>query len=261
VEDPYARWAQVYDLFYPDRGDEARFWHGLLGGSDRQVLDLMCGTAEVSLALARLGHPVVGIDRSAAMLAVGKERLEAAADYPARNLSLVQGDACAIPVPHGRFEFVLVGGNGSFNHLDRDQAVVALAEMIRVLRPGGGLGLELINPFLLSQIDARRVLKPLRPVPPDTWLEMHVANRYDAAAGQFQIQQTVRYELAGDRGEWAESFILHAWAPDQLRAFLEAAGLGDICFYGDYDLRPFDRWSSDLLVVAGREEPGPPALT
>jgi SAM-dependent methyltransferase len=154
-----------------------------------------------------------------------------------------------------------VGGNGSFNHLDRDQAVVALAEMIRVLRPGGGLGLELINPFLLSQIDARRVLKPLRPVPPDTWLEMHVANRYDAAAGQFQIQQTVRYELAGDRGEWAESFILHAWAPDQLRAFLEAAGLGDICFYGDYDLRPFDRWSSDLLVVAGREEPGPPALT
>lgn len=261
MKDLYARWAQVYDLFHPDRGDEVRFWHRLFGGFGCKVLDLMCGTAEVSLALARLGHRVVGLDRSAAMLAVGKKRLEAAADYPARNLSLVQGDACAIPVPYGRFEFVLVGGNGSFNHLDRDQAGVALAEMVRALSPGGGLGMELINPFLLSEIDAERVLRPLRPISPGSWVEMCVTNRYDAAAGQFHIHQTVRYELAGDGGQWAESFVLQAWTPDQIRALLEGAGLGYIRFYGTYGLEPFDRWSSDLLVLANRGEPGPPALT
>jgi len=260
VEDLYAQWAQVYDLFYPDRGDEARFWDHLLGGAGRQVLDLMCGTAEVSLALARLGHRVVGIDRSAAMLAAGKVRLAAAADHPARNLSLVQGDACNLPVARGGFEFVLVGGNGSFNHLDRGQAGVALAELVRALRPGGGLGMELITPFLLAAIDAERVLWPLRPAPPGTWVEMRVANRYDLAAGRFHVRQSVHYDLAGDRGQWAASFVLHAWTPDQLRALLAAAGLGDIRFYGDYGLGSFDRWSSDLLVVARRIGPGLPAL-
>jgi ubiquinone/menaquinone biosynthesis C-methylase UbiE len=221
----------------------------------------MCGTAEVSLALARLGHRVVGLDRSAAMLAVGQGRLETAADRAARNLALVQGDACDLPVASGRFEFILVGGNGSFNHLDRGQAGAALTEIARVLSPGGGLGLELINPFLLPEFDAERIVRPLRRAPPGIWAEMRVANRYTAPAGQFHVRQVIHYELGRDRGQWPASFVLQAWTPDQIRTLLQAAGLGDVRFYGDYRLAHFDRWSSDLLVVARRLEPDPAACT
>jgi hypothetical protein len=31
---------------------------------------------------------------------------------------------------------------------------------------------------------------------------------------------------------------------------LEASGFCDVRFFGSYDLEPFTRWSSDLLVVA-----------
>lgn len=252
MKDLYASWAQVYDLFYPDRGEEVRFWHHLLGGAGRQVLDLMCGTAEVSLSLARLGHRVVGVDRSTAMLAVGRERLEAAADHAAHNLSLVQGDACHLPLARATFDFILAGGSGSFNHLDPDQAGIALAEMARLLHPAGRLGMELINPLLLPEIDPERVMGPLRPVPPGLWLEMRMANHYDVVDGRFHIRQTVHYGRAGNHGQFTDSFVLRAWTPDQICRLLEAAGLGDIRFYGDYKLGPFDRWSSDLLVVANR---------
>ena len=62
-----------------------------------RVLDLMCGTAEVSLGLARQGLKVLGVDRSPAMLAVGAERLAAAADYLVRSLGLAQGNAYNVP--------------------------------------------------------------------------------------------------------------------------------------------------------------------
>ena len=56
------------------------------------------------------------------MLAVGADRLGAAVDVPARNIPLVQGEACCLPAYSGAFDFALVGGSGSFNHLDAADA-------------------------------------------------------------------------------------------------------------------------------------------
>jgi SAM-dependent methyltransferase len=226
VSDLYANWAHVYDYFYPDRAGEVAFWADLADGYGRQVLDLMCGTAEVSLGLARHGYCVLG-------------------------------DACAIPAPDGAFDFALLGGSGSFNHLAGDGALAALRELRRVLRPGGGLGMELVNPFLLGEIDPERTFGPLRPTPPGVWVERTSTNRYDREAGLFQIEQVTRTQIDGERGEFAESFALHVWQPDQVRELLEGAGFGDARFYGDYELGPFAQWSSDLLVVAGRSRTGP----
>ncbi|MFN2165837.1 MAG: class I SAM-dependent methyltransferase, partial [Anaerolineae bacterium] len=163
--DLYSEWARIYDAYYPDRSDEVKFWAALAGPYGRRLLDLMCGTAEVSLELARCGYQVLGVDLSPAMLAVAAERLAAAADYPARNLSPAQGEASALPVADGTFDFALVGGNGSFNHLPDTGTRAALRELSRVLRPGGGLGMELVNPYLLKEIYPVRTFGPLRPQP------------------------------------------------------------------------------------------------
>ena len=250
MHDLYARWARVYDYFYPDRSAEIEFWACIAQPFGRRLLDLMCGTAEVSLGLARAGFETLGLDLSAAMLSVGSERLRAAADYPARSLRLARGTAWAIPARDGAFDFALVGGNGSFNHLDRGQAEHALAELQRVLRPGAGLGLELVNPSLLKEIYPDRVYGPFRATPPGVSVEKTSLNRYDAEQGLFHVHQVTRYEIDGQAGEFEASFALHVWHPREVRTMLHSAGFVDQRFYGSYDLAPLDRWSSDLLVLA-----------
>jgi ubiquinone/menaquinone biosynthesis C-methylase UbiE len=257
MDDLYAQWARVYDYFYPDRTAEIDFWARIAQPFGRRLLDLMCGTAEVSLGLARAGYQIVGLDLSASMLSVGTERLSAAADYPARNLRLACATACAIPSRKGAFDFALVGGNGSFNHLDRGQAERALRELRRVLRPGGGMGLELVNPSLLKEIYPERVFGPLRPTPPGVSVEKTSSNCYDADQGLLDIHQVTRYEIDGQAGEFEESFALYVWQPEEVGTMLQEAGFVDAQLYGDYDLAPFERWSSDLLMLASTPGSGP----
>ncbi|MEJ2212458.1 MAG: class I SAM-dependent methyltransferase [Anaerolineae bacterium] len=251
MDDLYHHWAKTYDYFFGDRGAEIDFWAAVAEPYGRRLLDAMCGTAEVSLALARRGHRVAGLDLSPAMLAVAAQRLAAAADYPARGLSLLLGDVTHIPAVAGSFDFALVGGNGSFNHLDAGAAARALQELRRVLRPGGALGLELVNPHLLKEVYPERTFGPFRPTPPGVSVEKVSRNRYDATAGLFHIEQMTHFEIGGVQGEFEERFHLHVWPPERVQAMLHAAGFGGVRFYGDYQQGAFDTWSSDLLVVAG----------
>lgn len=90
-----------------DVDGEARRVDALLGGpgADRcDVLDAGCGTGRVAVALARLGHRVVGVDLDPSMLA------EARAAAP--DLEWVLGDLAGLDLgPGRRFDVVVAAGN------------------------------------------------------------------------------------------------------------------------------------------------------
>jgi demethylmenaquinone methyltransferase/2-methoxy-6-polyprenyl-1,4-benzoquinol methylase len=102
------------------------------------VLDVATGTAAVALELVRtLGSSVVGVDQSAGMLAVARERVERAG--AAAEVELVEASADRLPFEDGQFAAL------TFTYLLRyvDDPAATLRELARVVRPGGTVaGLE-----------------------------------------------------------------------------------------------------------------------
>ena len=109
---------------------------GLQGGE--RVLDLCTGTADLALALAspRGGAgSVVGVDFSAEMLRLG--RVKVARRRPAGSVRLLRADAERIPLGDAAVD----GATIAFGIRNVRDRAAALAEVRRVLRPGGRLAI------------------------------------------------------------------------------------------------------------------------
>lgn len=97
----------------------------------RRALDLGCGTGVVSLALARRGFDVTGIDHSEDMLSIARQK--ASRSGAGERCRFLRGDVRALPFADSEFDCVTC--QGLLHHLDAVEA--CLRELVRVLRPGG----------------------------------------------------------------------------------------------------------------------------
>jgi SAM-dependent methyltransferase len=120
------QWDRLRDEMFGDRFQLAAC--AALADPEWTVGDLGCGTGQWSAALAPFVARVVAVDASAPMLHAAKRRLQRF-----DNVDLRRGDLEALPIDDGRLDaatLMLV-----LHHLPEPAA--ALAEVARVLRPGG----------------------------------------------------------------------------------------------------------------------------
>ena len=109
-----------------------RYWRrAVAAGPGERVLDLAAGTGTSSVSFTSAGALCIACDFSLGMLRAGKLRA------PDKNSSVtfVAGDALALPFADAQFDAVTISF-GLRNTADPGQA---LAEMLRVTRPGGRL--------------------------------------------------------------------------------------------------------------------------
>ena len=99
-----------------------------------RILDVCCGTGDLSLELSLLG-PVVGLDFARDMLALGRNKI---AGGPAnRRIDFLEGDGLALPVRDMSFD----AATAAFGVRNFENLRTGLQEMARVLRIGGVLAI------------------------------------------------------------------------------------------------------------------------
>jgi len=100
---------------------------------DVHVLDIACGTGNVTLPLARRGATVTGLDMTPHLL----EEARARAASEGLNIRFDEGFAEALPYPDASFDMVV----SMFGIMFSPAPETVASEMARVLRPGGRLAL------------------------------------------------------------------------------------------------------------------------
>jgi SAM-dependent methyltransferase len=117
-----------------------RSWQPL--GSEGVWLDAGCGAGTYSRAMATAGQRVVGLDYSVPSL------LKARARSDKKALFWIAGDATQLPFPSASFD-----GAICFGVLQAlSDPVVAIAELSRVVRPGGQVWVDALNAYCLPTL-------------------------------------------------------------------------------------------------------------
>jgi demethylmenaquinone methyltransferase/2-methoxy-6-polyprenyl-1,4-benzoquinol methylase len=168
-----------------------------------KVLDIAGGTGDLAKAFAQRAGATGEVwltDINGSMLAVGRDRL---LDSGLR-LPLAQCDAEKLPFPSGHFDLVSVAfGLRNMTHKD-----MALAEMQRVLKPGGRL----------LVLEFSRIWQPLAPL-------------YDAYS--FSVLPWLGKKIAGDSDSYrylAESIRMHP-PQEELAKLMEQAGFDRVQWF------------------------------
>jgi len=135
VEDGYTRWSQQYDGPNPAIAREQPVVHEVLANLPAgTALDAACGTGRHAAELARLGHDVIGVDTTEAMLAVARDKVPAG-DFRVGRLEDLPVDDASVDVLTCAL---------ALTHVPDLEPV--LREFARVLKPGGQAVLSDMHP-------------------------------------------------------------------------------------------------------------------
>jgi SAM-dependent methyltransferase len=245
------------------------FWRGLALHAGGPVLELGCGTGRITLPLARAGVPVVGIDRSAPMLARARARIRRA--RLKAHVHLVRGDIRSLALASGERRLrgaraaggfpLVMAPYGVLQSLLRDRDLdTTLHEVHRVLEPGGTFGLELVADLPSWEEYRRRVsLKGWRR-PGGTHVTLVETVRQDPARRITIFDQSFTERRGRLRRTRTFSLTFRTLSVPRMARRLERAGFSITALLGDYRGAPWDPRAEVWIILARREDPSAVAV-
>jgi SAM-dependent methyltransferase len=227
---------------------DIEFWQRLAVAQEGPILELGCGTGRITAPVARVGARLVGIDRSAPMLARARRRLRRAR-VQAR---LVRGDIRFLPFRR-RTKFDLVmAPYGILQSLTRERDLRdALSSAAGVLRRDGLFGIDLVPDLPRWSEYARRV-SLAGPRGRAGHLTLTETVRQDRRRGLTVFDQQYDERRGTERRRHRFSLAFRTVSVPQMRRRLETAGFRIDAVLGDYDGGPWDERADVWVILARR---------
>jgi 2-polyprenyl-3-methyl-5-hydroxy-6-metoxy-1,4-benzoquinol methylase len=197
-----------------ERSEFARMIDRAIPG-DARVVEIGCGTGQMSLYLARADRVVIGADLTRASLTLATA---AARRFGLDQVQFIETDLHCPGLRAGAFDVVY--SSGVLHHTPDPSA--AFARIVRLVRPGGMIVLGVYNAFARLPLRARRFVARLsgyRFIPCDPVLrdrENEPARRKAWVQDQYQHPEEHRHTLAEVQGWFAENGV------EYLRAYPSA---------------------------------------
>lgn len=243
-------WASQFDAHYlheyeplfdlvRDRQEVARLLQVLELPSGARVLDCPCGQGRHAHLLAEAGFDVDGVDYSAELLAVARQR------GTGKRLRYTQGDMRALPARWtGRFDAVvnLFTSFGFFDQPADDLRV--LGQFARVLKPGGVL---IWHGGARDGVMAKFLTRDWWSAADGTMFGQE--RHFDPLSGFLEITSTWR----GPKGHGERSHRIRLYTASELAGRMRDVGLIVEEAFDSWNDRPLTRRSSEMLLVARKD--------
>ena len=235
---PFYDWENARTL---GRRDVA-FWTRVAARAGGPVLELGCGTGRVTRPLARAGVKIVGVDRSAAMLARIPNRES--------RIPVVRGDIRALPFPGASFEMV-IAPYGILQSLIRARDLSATLDSVaRVVRRGGTFGIDLV-PDVPNWREYRNRVQ-LRGKSNGAHLTLIESVSQDRRRRLTTFEQTYVERRGAHTREHRFELTFRTLTVPQMTRRLERAGFAVTTVLGDYRGRPWDARADVWIILAER---------
>lgn len=215
------------------------------------VLDVATGTGHVGRAIAAKARYVVAMDLTPAMLRQGKADADTAGIH---NILFELGDAARLPYLDASFD--LVTSRFSVHHFEQPR--VQLAEMVRVCRPGGRVG---IADMVAATPDPAitREHNRLERLRDQTHVEVLSLDAFVNLLEQLGLQH-IKYSMQ-DAEVSLDSWLAGSQTPEKPAAEIRAALQAELAGGTPTGMRPFQRdgalWFTHLRAVVVGTKPVP----
>lgn len=237
--DFYSSIAEQYDFIFPFNPVQKGFVEHSLSDplGEKHVLDIGCGTGNLTIELSHLFKTVAGIDLDPAMIHAAKQK-SGQPDFYCRNMLKISED-----FSENTFDAVICFGN-TLVHLDGTDRIGSFFSHVRkVLKPGGKFLLQIINynRILDHQVDCLPTIE-------NETIKFERLYHYQEKTHRISFDTRLTIKATGEMLE--NSVDLYPLVQNELKELLENNGFETVHLFGNFKKEVLTDNSIPLVIEA-----------
>jgi SAM-dependent methyltransferase len=242
--------APFYDIEHARFDDDLDMYQNYAGLSHGPLLELACGSGRLLVPLARDGYILTGVDSSAEMLTLARERLQQ--EELLSRVTLVQQDMTGLQLSQEyRLAFIALG---SFGHITTRKAQLQALHAIRAhLAIRGTLIIDISNADAryMEHMNNQMLHQGSWQQDDGTWLSHFVSPAPSTERHLLELTHFYdRHSQGGTITRTVSTTYLYLFERSEMELLLETAGFTVKDVYGNYDLGPYTLDSDRMIVIA-----------